>query len=152
VGGETLLGELLVLRAWLAIVGVRPDADAATRGKDTCYLDVLRVHQLDEVLHDDVHAVFMEVAMVAKTEQIELEALAFHHLHVGDVADANLGEVWLSRNRAERCKLWAVETNPVIVARVLVDEGLQDFWRIIHFVLGLGSESLQPIFFSIHCF
>ena len=90
------------------------------RGKDTCYLDILWIHQLDEVLHDDVHAVLVKITMVAETEEIELQALALYHLHVRDIADANLSKVWLTRDRAEGCKLRAVETYPVIIARVLV--------------------------------
>ncbi len=41
VSSESLFCELLILGSWLAIVGVRPDADAAARSKDTCYLNIL---------------------------------------------------------------------------------------------------------------
>ena len=150
-GSESLLRQLLILGAWLAIIGIRPNADATTRSKYSCYLDVLRLHQLDEILHDDVDTVLMEVAMVAETEEIKFQALALHHLHIRNVADANLSKVWLSRNRTKRCKLRAIESYPVVIARMLVDKSLQHLWRIIHFIFGLGSKSLQTILFSIHC-
>ena len=91
---ESLLCQFLVFGAWLAIVGIRPDTDAATRSKDACYLNVFRVHQFDEILHDDVYAVFMEIAMIAETEEIKFQTLALYHLYVRNIADANLCEIW----------------------------------------------------------
>ena len=124
-GSETLFGKFLVLGAWLAIVGVRPDVDATTRSEDTRHLDVLRVHQGYQVLHDDVDTILMEITMVAETEEIQLQALALHHLHVRDVADANLRKVRLPRDRTKRRELRAVETYPIVIARMLVDKSLQ---------------------------
>ena len=57
---------------------------------------------------------------IAETEEIKFQTLALYHLYVRNIADANLYEIWLTRNRAERCKLRAVETYPVIIARMLV--------------------------------
>ena len=71
--GETLLREPLPLGAGAAVIRVREDGDAAARGEETGYLDVLRVHQLDEVLHDRVHDVLVEIAVAAEAEQIQLE-------------------------------------------------------------------------------
>ena len=65
--------QLFVLGAWTTVVGVGVDADAATRGEDACDLDVLGIHETDEVFHDDVDAVFVEVAMIAEGEEVELE-------------------------------------------------------------------------------
>ena len=81
----------------------------------------------------------MEVAVIAETEEIKFQTLALYHLYVRNIADANLCEIWLTRNRAERCKLRAVETNPVIIARMLVHESLEHFWRIIHSICSLGT-------------
>ena len=139
VSSESLLCQFLVFGAWLAIVGIRPDADAATRSKDACYLYIFRVHQFDEILHDDVYTVFMEIAMIAETEEIKFQTLALYHLYVRNIADANLCEIWLTRNRAERCKLRAVETYPVIIARMFVHESFEHLWRIIHSICSLGT-------------
>ena len=121
---KTLLGQFLVLGAGLAIVGIRPDADAATGCKDACHLDVLRIHQGDKVFHDYVDTVLMKVAVVEETEEIELQTLALHHLDIRNVADANLGKVGLYCNSTQRCELGSVETHPVVVALMLVDESL----------------------------
>ena len=97
--GEALFGQFLVLCARTAVVGVRIDGNAATWGEEACDLDIFGVHQFDEVLHDDVYAVLVEVSVVSEAEKIELETLAFNHLDVRDIADAELREVRLSCNR-----------------------------------------------------
>ena len=147
---KALLSHLLVLGAWLAIIGIRPDADAATRRENARHLDVLGLHQGDEVFHDDVDTVLVKVAMVAEAEEIKLQAFALHHLDIRNVADANLGKIGLSRDGTQRCELGAVETHPLVIALVLVDESLEHLGRIIHLVLGLGTQCLQTVFFSIH--
>ena len=58
--------HFFVFGVWTTVVGVGPDADAASGGEDTCDFDVFGVHQLDEVFHDFVDAVFVEVAVVAE--------------------------------------------------------------------------------------
>lgn len=97
--GETLFGQFLVLGARTAVVGVGINGDAATWGEEAGNLDVFGIHQFDEVLHNDVYAVLVEVSVVSESEKIEFEALAFNHLDVSDVADAELREVRLSCNR-----------------------------------------------------
>ena len=71
--GQTLECNLFPAGAGLAVVAVRVDGDAAARGELAPDLDVLRIHERDEVLHDDVHAVLVEVAVVAEAEQVQLE-------------------------------------------------------------------------------
>lgn len=70
---QPMAGHLFVFRSWLSIVAVRINRDAAARGEFTPYLDVFRVHELDQVIHDDIDAILVEVAMIAKAEQIQLE-------------------------------------------------------------------------------
>ena len=98
---EAVFGQLLVLRARPSVVGVGVNAYSAARRKQPDYLYIFRVHQLDQVLHDDVHAVFMEVSVVTETEKIQLQALTLYHADVGNIADAYLGEVGLTRNWAQ---------------------------------------------------
>ena len=93
---ESELSHLFVLCAWLAIIGIRMDADAASWQEETCYLDVLRFHKADEVLHNNVDAILVETAVIAEAEEVELKAFALHHSLVGQVTDANLCEVGLS--------------------------------------------------------
>ena len=77
------------------------DRDSSSRSEQAGHLDVLRIHQTDQVLYDDVHAILMEIAMVAEAEQIELEALALDHADIRDILDAYLGEIRLPGDRTE---------------------------------------------------
>jgi len=136
---EPVLGQLFVLGAWTAVVGVGVDGDAATWGEDAGDLDIFGVHEADEVFHDDVDAVLVEVAVVTETEEVELEALALHHALIGEIADAYLGKVGLAGDGAEAGELGAVELHPVVVLRMFVRKGLQYFWSVVGLVFGLAS-------------
>ncbi len=76
----------------------------------------------------------MEITVISEAEQIEFQTLAFHHLHVRQIAYAYFREVRLSGDRTKTCKLRAVETYPVIVARMLVHESFEHLWRIIRYL------------------
>ena len=128
---EAVLCHFLILRAGLAVVGKGIDADAAAGDEDACHLDVLGVHEADEVFHDDVDAVLVEAAVIAEAEEIEFEALALHHSSVGEVADAYLCEVGLSGDGAECRELRAVEAYPVVVIGVFVFESFQHFGIVV---------------------
>ena len=65
---KALFCSLLPLCTRLAIVCVRIDGQTTARRKLPPYLDVLRIHQLDEVFHDDVDAVLVKVPMITETK------------------------------------------------------------------------------------
>ena len=79
--------------------------------------------------------------MIAEAEEVELEALALYHAHIGDVVDVDGRIVGLCRDGAEAGELGAVEAHPVVVALMLVGEGLQYLRSVVLAVLGgLRSE------------
>ena len=147
---QAVLRHFLVFRARLSVVGVWVDAYSAARGEESDYLDVFGLHQSNQILHDCVHAVLVEVSVVAETEEIEFQTLRFHHQFAGQVVDADLGEVRLSGDRAEGGKFRTVESHPVVVVRVAVLECFQHLRRIVSRVLRLASERLQVVLFSVH--
>ena len=120
-----LPGQFLILGAWTAIIGVGIYADAATGQEQAVDLDVLRFHQLHQILHNRVHAVLVEVTVITEREEVKLQALALHHPLTGDVEDFYLSKVRLSRNGAQRRKLRTVELHPVVVVLMKVLEGFQ---------------------------
>jgi hypothetical protein len=70
-----MLCKLLVFCAWLTIVSIRIDRNATTWSEDSGDLDILWLHELDEVFHDNVHTVFVEIAMITEAKKIEFETL-----------------------------------------------------------------------------
>ena len=105
-----MLRHLLELRAGTSVIGIRVDRDAATRGKDTCHLDILRIHQMNEVFHYDIHAILVEGTMIAEAEQVEFQTLALYHLDIRDIANTDFRKVRLPRNGTEAGKFRAIET------------------------------------------
>ena len=85
----------------------------------------------------------MESPMVTETEEIELQALALHHLDVGDIVDMDGGEIRLPGDGAEARELRAIEAHPIVVLRMLVGEGLQHLGRVILPVDGLATQEAQ---------
>ena len=132
--------EFLVLSAGAAIVAEGKDADASPWGEVPKDLDVARVHQLDEIRHNDIHTVLMEGTVITEAEEVELEALALDHLHIRDIADVYGRIVGLSGDGAEAGELGAVEAHPIVIALMLIGEGLEHLGGIVLPVLGLAPE------------
>jgi hypothetical protein len=133
---EALLGQCLVLGAWTTVVGIGIYADATTGNEEACNLDILGIHEADEVFHDDVDTILMKLTAVAEGEEVELEALALYHALVWDIGYAYLGKVWLSRDGAERGELRTVELHPVVIVGMLVLECLEYIRSILRLVVG----------------
>ena len=69
---KALCCKLLILRAWSSVVGEWVDADATSWREKSYYFDVFWSHELNEVFHDGIYTVLVEVAMVAEAEKVEL--------------------------------------------------------------------------------
>ena len=136
VGSESLTGKGLVVSPWPSVVDIRMDGYSSSRSEQAQHLDVLRIHQFDQVIEDDVDTILVETSVVTETEQVEFEALALNHTYVGNIADADLCEIRLSRDRAQSSEFRAVETHPVITAGMHVLESLEDIGSIIHLISG----------------
>lgn len=52
----------------LAVVRVWIDGQTTAWRKLAPYLDVFRIHQLDEVFHDNIDAIFVEIPMVTEAK------------------------------------------------------------------------------------
>ena len=122
----------------VGIVGEGVDAYAATGGEDTRYLKVLRVHQFDQVFHDDVDTIFVEIAVVAEREEVEFERLGLHHLLPRNVGYIDGGEVGLPRFGAERGELGTMESNQILVVRMFVYKSFEDFGSVVGRIRGVA--------------
>ena len=65
---KALFCRLFPICTRLAVVCVWIDGQTTTRRKLAPYLDVLRIHQLQKVFHDDVDAVLVKVPVIAETK------------------------------------------------------------------------------------
>ena len=65
---KALFCSLFPLCTRLAVVCVWIDGQTTARRKLAPHLDVLWIHQLDKVFHDDIDAIFMEIPMVTETK------------------------------------------------------------------------------------
>ena len=65
---KALFCSLFPLCTRLAVVCVWIDGQTTARRKLAPYLDVLRIHQLDEIFHDDVDAVLVKVPVITGTK------------------------------------------------------------------------------------
>lgn len=69
---ESMLGQLLELSAWFAIVTVGIDANSASWRKFAPNFNVSRIHKLYEIFHYDINAIFVKVSMISEAKHIEL--------------------------------------------------------------------------------
>ena len=67
---KALFSSLFPLCTRLAVVCVWVDRQTTARRKLAPYLDVLRIHQLDEVFHNDVNAVLVKVPVIAEAKEV----------------------------------------------------------------------------------
>ena len=65
---KALFCSLFPLCTRLAVVCVWIDGQTTARRKLAPYLDVLRIHQLNQILHNDINAVLVKVPMIAETK------------------------------------------------------------------------------------
>lgn len=121
----------LLCRSWQT-----DERDAAARCELAEHFDVFRIHQGDEVFHDDVDAVFMKIAVVAEAEEVEFQGFAFHHFDVRDIADDDGGEVGLPGHRAEAGEFGADEFDEIVVVGMFVVECFENFRRVAGRILG----------------
>lgn len=141
---EALLHHVLVVG--VTIVGEGFDGDAAAWIEQADDLQIFGVHKLDEIFHDNIHAVFMKITMVAEAEKVELQALALHHQRTRDVIDNDMPKVRLARLGTKRGELRTVERHQIVVLRVFVLEGLQHLRRIVIAVLGVLVSQQRDAF------
>ena len=63
-----MLSDFFVFRTRATPVGEGPNGDATARCEDAGDFDVLRIHEGDQVLHDFVNTVFVEITVVTETK------------------------------------------------------------------------------------
>jgi len=139
---HAVFGHFFKFAAGLAVIAVGIDAQTTTREELTPDFDVFRVHQFDEILHDDVHTIFVKTTVIAEAEKIEFQALALHHFFLGHVTDINGCKIGLAGDGAEAGEFRTVELDHVIVFRMLVVEAFQYFGIVVERVVRIITQAL----------
>jgi len=138
----------------IAVVGEGLDGDAATGFEQSDDLQIFRIHQFDQVFHNDVHAVFVEVAMIAEAEKVKFQALALHHQCTRNVVDNEVSKVGLTCLGAQGGELRTIHSHKVLVLRMFVLKRLQHLGCIVIAVLCVlvaqQRNTFQFLFVSRH--
>lgn len=149
---ETEAGEVFPLGIRRAVVAVRVDGESAAWEEFAPYFDIAWMEKLDEVIHDDIHAVLMEIAVIAEAEKIELQGLAFHHVLIRNIGNINGRKVRLPRLRAEAGEFRTVEFDEIVTIRVLIRDAFQKLRIVVIGVLGIPASQLLQLVQAFACF
>ena len=142
--------ESFPLCAGNAVIAVGINRYTAAREKFSPDLDIFRLHKPDEILHYDVHAVLVEIAVIAEAEQIKFQRFALDHFFSRNIGNIYRSEVRLTCYRAKTCELRTVELYEIIVIRVLVWKGLKNSRIVVEAVFGiLVAEQGNAAFFVV---
>ena len=76
---QSVFRHLLIFRSRAAIVSIRIDGNTSTRSKDAGHFNIFRIHQFNQIFHDNIHTILVEITMISETEQIEFQGLTLHH-------------------------------------------------------------------------
>lgn len=148
---ETEAGKVFPFGIRRAVVAVRVDGEPAAGEKFAPYFDIAGMEKLDEVTHDDIHAVLVEIAVIAEAEKIELQGLAFHHVLIGNIGNINGRKVRLSCLRAETGEFRAVELDEIVTICVLIGDAFQKRRIVIIGILGILASQLLELIQAFAC-
>jgi len=137
---QAVLGPLLIFGAGLAVIAIRVYAQSSTWQKLSPDLNVFWFHQLNQVFHDDVDAIFVKSAVVAEAEELQLQTFAFNQFLIRNITHVNSSKIGLSGNGAQAGKFRAIEFHPGVVLRMSVVKAFQHFGAVVEQVFALVSE------------
>lgn len=119
------------------MVAVGVDGEAAAGEEFAPDFDVPGMEEVDQVVHDDIYAVFMEVTVIAEAEEVELQGFTFYHEISGDVGDVDGGKIGLPCLRAETGKFGTIEFDEIVAVFVFIGNSFQIVGVIVVFVAGV---------------
>ena len=145
VAEEPVAGEVAPFGARDAVVAVGVDGEAASGEEFAPDFDVAGAEEFDEVGHDDVHAVFVEVAVISKGEEVEFQGFAFYHVFIGDVGNIDGGKVGLPGLGAEAGEFGAVEFDEEVPVFVFVGDSFEQVGVVVVGVGGVLAAELGEL-------
>ena len=119
------------------MVAVGIDGEAAAGKEFAPNFDVPGMEEVDQVVHDDIDAVFMEVAVIAEAEEVEFQGFAFYHEISWNVGDVDGSKIGLSGFWTEAGEFRTVEFDKIVAVFVFIGNSFQIVGVIVVFVMGV---------------
>ena len=135
-------GEVAPFGAGDAVVAIGVNGEAASGEEFAPYFDVPGMEQFNQVGHDDIHTIFMEVAVISETEEVKLERFTFYHVLVRDIGNINGSKIRLAGFRAQAGKLGTVEFDEIIPVCMFIGNPFQQSRIVIVGILGILAAQL----------
>lgn len=135
-------GEVAPFGAGDAVVAIGVNGEAASGEEFAPYFDVPGMEQFNQVGHDDIHTIFMEVAVISETEEVKLERFTFYHVLVRDIGNINGSKIRLAGFRAQAGKFGTVEFDEIIPVCMFIGNSFQQCRIVIVGILGILAAQL----------
>ncbi len=134
---QPICSKFFPLSAFHPVVAVGVDGEAAAGEEFAPDFDVAGMEEVDQVIHDDIDAVFMEVAVIAEAEEVEFQGFAFYHEISGNVGDVNGSKIGLPGFGAQAGEFRTVEFDKIVAVFVFIGNSFQIVGVIVVFVMGV---------------
>lgn len=134
---QPVLSKFFPLCSLHTVVAVGVDGEAAAGKEFAPDFDVPGMEEVNQVIHDDIDAVFMEITVIAEAEEVELQGFTFYHEISGNVGDVDGGKIGLPCLRAETGKFRTVEFDKIVAVFVFIGNSFQIVGVIVVFVAGV---------------
>ena len=140
--------NLFPLGSGFSVVAVGIDRKTASGQEFTPDLDIFGIHELYQIIHDDVDTVLMEISVIAEGKKVELKGFAFNHFLVRNIGNIDSREVRLPGDGAEACKFGTVEFYKIVIPGMLVGKTFKHLGCIVKIIGSLiASEKRYAAFF-----
>ena len=134
---QPVCSKFFPLSSFHAVIAVGVDGEAAAGEEFAPDFDVPGMEEVDQVVHDDIYAVFMEVAVIAEAEEVEFQGFAFYHEISGNVGDVDGGKIGLPGFGAQAGEFRTVEFDEIVAVFVFIGNSFQIVGVIVVFVAGV---------------
>ena len=122
---EAEASEVAPFGAGDAVVAIGVDRESAAGEEFAPHFDVPGMQQFDEVCHDHIDAVFMEITMISIAKKVQFQRFAFYHVFVGNIGNINGSKVRLTRLWTKAGEFRTIEFDKEIPVRMLIGDAFQ---------------------------
>ena len=143
---QPMLRHAFILCIRTPVISIRINGNTTAWSKNACNFNIFRIHQANQVFHYNIHTIFVESTMIAKTEKVQFQALAFHHLYIRNITDTDFCKVRLPGYRTQAGEFRTIKTYPVIILGMLIIKSFQHFRSLILLIFCFSSQKRQLVF------